>query len=72
MHLTEDPRPAGERLREQAPKWITSVDSARQNRTLVMLTVDAFADDPERLLAALQYAHAQGVGVMLAPQDISA
>jgi hypothetical protein len=54
-------------LQRAVPEWIKAVDRANeQNLDFVILSLDAFADDPQLLFKALWYAHDQCMAVLFA------
>lgn len=57
------------RLQRSVPKWVKAVREAKPRDADfgVILTLDAFADDPQLLFDALWFAHSEGVRVTLAP-----
>lgn len=66
------PKNVERKLAEAAPSWIMGVTGAKQAGVFMLLTLDAFDDDPLLLYMALWYAYSNGVGVMMAPDSIAA
>jgi hypothetical protein len=58
-------------LREHgAPRFIEAVRNARRDRVdMVLMTIKAFAGEPELLYVALDYAHHEGMSVTMVPAD---
>lgn len=56
-----------DRLRLAIPEWIKAVENARGGDANLIMTLDAFADDPQLLFDALWFAYDRGVTVVLAP-----
>ncbi len=55
-------------LREHdAGRFIPAVDRTRKEADTVIMTVKAFAGEPETLYVALNYAYHSGVAVTMAP-----
>ena len=52
-----------------APKFMETVDYAKNNSESVMLVLDAFIDDPELLYACLWYAYISEVEVRMVPKE---
>jgi hypothetical protein len=56
-----------ELLKQTVPEWVKTVQKSKEKDANLIMTLDAFADDPQLLFDALWFAHDEGVAVMLAP-----
>jgi hypothetical protein len=57
-------------LREHnAERFIAAVDKTRRDADTVLMTVKAFAGEPETLYVALDYAYDNGVAVTMVPRS---
>lgn len=56
-----------EKIRAEAPKFIEAVDDSKDKDRVLIMTLDAFANEPELLHACLWYAYSNGVAVNMAP-----
>ena len=56
-----------ELLKQTVPDWVKAVQKSKEKDANLIMTFDAFADDPQLLFDALWLAHDEGVAVMLAP-----
>lgn len=48
------------------PEWVKAVQNAKEEEANLILTLEAFADDPQLLFDALWFARDEGVTVVLA------
>lgn len=53
-------------LAERVPSWVEAVRRAKSDDAKMILTLDAFADDPQLLYDAMWLAHSSGVTVIVA------
>ena len=58
-------------LKRTVPEWVKAVQKSKKEEANLIMTLDAFADDPQLLFYALWFAHDYGVAVMLAPSTES-
>jgi hypothetical protein len=57
------------RLQQSVPKWVKAVRQAKvKHADFVLLSLNAFADDPQLLFDALWFAYSEGVPVTMAPR----
>jgi hypothetical protein len=56
-----------ELLKQTVPDWVKAVQKSKEKDANLIMTLDAFANDPRLLFDALWFAHGEGVAVMLAP-----
>lgn len=67
MHLPDNQEDREVYLREhRAANYVEMVNDARDQSTEVIMTVGAFAGEPETLYVALEYACLNGVSVTMA------
>lgn len=56
-------------LQKEIPNFIDAINECKKTGSFMLMTVEAFHEDPELFYAAMLYAFDEGIEVRLAPKN---